>query len=124
MGLFIAVSQAFKNDLLVIFLFLVLFDFATGYLKALKWKVVSSDVGTKGVIKHTTTFIFYAMLMTGGYYFHAQIIANSVILMVMLTYITSILENLAVMGVYVPTFLKNRVEKELKEIEHKLNKGE
>ena len=124
MGLFIAVSQAFKNDLLIVFLFLILFDFLTGYFKALKWKVVSSDVGTKGVIKHTTTFIFYAMLMTGGYYFHAQIIANSVILMVMLTYITSIMENLAVMGVYVPSFLKNRVERELKEIEEKLNKGE
>lgn len=124
MGLFIAVSQAFKNDLLIVFLFLILFDFLTGYFKAIKWKVVSSDVGTKGVIKHTTTFIFYTMLMTGGYYFHAQIIANSVILMVMLTYITSIMENLAVMGVYVPSFLKNRVEKELKEIEEKLNKGE
>lgn len=103
-----------QNEFLLIFLGLVLFDFLTGYLKAWKWKVTSSDIGTKGVIKHTLTFIFYATVIFGGYYLNSIFVAQALLTLVMLTYATSILENLGVMGVYVPSFIKNRVQREIR----------
>ena len=108
------------DEMLWIFLFLVLFDFITGYLKSWKWKVTDSAIGTKGVIKHTSTFIFYAFLIYLGYYFNITLIAQMLLSLVMLTYATSILENLGVMGVYVPSFLKNRIEKEILKYENML----
>lgn len=105
------------NEFLLIFLGLVLFDFITGYLKAWKWKVTSSDIGTKGVIKHTLTFLFYSIVIFGGYYLNSIFIAQSLLTLVMLTYTTSIIENLGVMGVYVPSFVKNRVLQEIKKYE-------
>ena len=108
-----AIHQTLKNELLVIFLFLILIDFLTGYLKSVKWKVTSSDIGTKGVIKHTFTFIFYFVVVLFGYYFQSPYISNALLILVMLTYTTSIVENLGVMGVYVPSFIKNRVMVEI-----------
>ena len=103
-----------QNEFLIIFLGLVFFDFITGYLKAWKWKVTSSDIGTKGVIKHTLTFLFYAIVIFGGYYLNSIFVAQALLTLVMLTYATSILENLGVMGVYVPSFIKNRVQREIR----------
>ena len=108
-----AITQTVKNELLIIFLCLVLIDFLTGYLKSVKWHVTSSDIGTKGVIKHTFTFIFYFAIVFFGNYFQSPYISNALLILVMLTYITSIIENLGVMGVYVPAFIKNRVMTEI-----------
>lgn len=103
-----------QDEFLLIFLGLVLFDFLTGYLKSWKWKVTSSDVGTKGVIKHTLTFMFYSIVIFGGYYLKSVFVSHSLLTLVMLTYTTSIFENLGVMGVYVPAFIKNRVQREIR----------
>lgn len=103
-----------QDEFLLIFLGLVLFDFLTGYLKSWKWKVTSSDVGTKGVIKHTLTFMFYSIVIFVGYYLKSVFVSHSLLTLVMLTYTTSIFENLGVMGVYVPSFIKNRVQREIR----------
>nr|DAR15358.1 MAG TPA: holin [Caudoviricetes sp.] len=113
-----------RNEMLWIFLFLIIADFTTGYLKSWKWKVTSSDIGTKGVIKHTSTFIFYAFLIYIGYYFNIIVIAQALLALVMLTYGTSILENLGVMGVYVPKFLKNRIDREIRKYETMLGEAD
>lgn len=111
--LFTAITQTVKNELLIIFLFLILIDFLTGYLKSVKWHVTSSDIGTKGVIKHTFTFIFYFAVVFFGNYFQSIFISNALLMLVILTYITSIVENLGVMGIYVPEFIKSRVMSEI-----------
>ena len=103
-----------KDDYFILFVLIVLFDFVTGYLKSIINKVTSSDIGTKGVIKHTSTIAFYFCV----------ILSYLILTMVVLTYLTSILENLGVMGVYVPPFLKNRVESEKKKYEKMLNESE
>lgn len=112
-----------KDDYFILFVLIVLFDFVTGYLKSIVNKVTSSDIGTKGVIKHTSTIAFYFCVILAGYYFKNVSLSYLILTMVVLTYLTSILENLGVMGVYVPPFLKNRVENEKKKYEKMLNEN-
>jgi toxin secretion/phage lysis holin len=113
-----------KDDYFILFVLIVLFDFITGYLKSVVNKVTSSQIGTKGVIKHTSTIGFYFFVVFLGYYFNNVSLTYLILTMVVLTYLTSILENLGVMGVYVPQFLKNKVESEKKKYEKMLNESE
>lgn len=112
-----------KDDYFILFVLIVLFDFVTGYLKSIVNKVTSSSIGTKGVIKHTSTIVFYFFVILAGYCFKNVSLSYLILTMVVLTYLTSILENLGVMGVYVPPFLKNRVENEKKKYENMLNQN-
>lgn len=118
--LFKALLDTNKSDLLVILIIVIVFDFLTGNLKAWKWKVTDSAVGYKGIIKHTTTFMLYYIIIFIGYYLKISNLTNYLIYMVYLNYAYSILENLAVMGVYIPNFLKAKVKAELKRYEDKL----
>lgn len=119
--LFQNVQKMADDKLFWIFILLVLLDFSTGYAKAIVWKVTSSDVGTKGVIKHTFTVLFYFFVLLFGYMFKVEHMAQLVFIPVLLTYFTSILENLAVMGIYTPPFLKAKVEQEIKKYNDLLN---
>lgn len=119
--LFQNVQKMADDKLFWIFILLVLLDFSTGYVKAIVWKVTSSDVGTKGVIKHTFTVLFYFFVLLFGYMFKVEHMAQLVFIPVLLTYFTSILENLAVMGIYTPQFLKAKVEQEIKKYNDLLN---
>lgn len=119
--LFQNVQKMADDKLFWIFILLVLLDFSTGYSKAIVWKVTSSDVGTKGVIKHTFTVLFYFFVLLFGYMFKVEHMAQLVFIPVLLTYFTSILENLAVMGIYTPQFLKAKVEQEIKKYNDLLN---
>ena len=119
--LFQNVQKMADDKLFWIFILLVLLDFSTGYVKAIVWKVTSSNVGTKGVIKHTFTVLFYFFVLLFGYMFKVEHMAQLVFIPVLLTYFTSILENLAVMGIYTPKFLKAKVEQEIKKYNDLLN---
>ena len=122
MGTLFQNMQKMANDKLFwVFIALVLLDFFTGYIKAVVWKVASSDIGTKGVLKHTCTILFYFLLILFGYMFKVEHMAQLVFIPVLLTYFTSILENFAVMGIYTPPFLKAKVEQEIKKYNDLLN---
>lgn len=119
--LFQNVQKMAYDKLFWIFIILVLLDFASGYAKAIVWKVTSSDVGTKGVVKHTFTVLFYFFVLLFGYMFKVEHMTQLVFIPVLLTYFTSILENFAVMGIYTPPFLKAKVEQEIKKYNDLLN---
>lgn len=112
-----------KSDYVVILFGFILFDFITGFLKAWKWNVADSWTGLKGVIKHTCTFIFYyfvAVLLT---YVNAMTLGQVLLIIINLYYVLSILENLAVMGVYIPKFMTARVQEELQKYTAQLDAG-
>lgn len=119
--LFQNVQKMADDKLFWIFILLVLLDILTGYAKGVVWKVTSSDIGTKGVIKHTFTILFYFLVLLFGYMYKVEYMAQLVFIPVLLTYFTSILENLAVMGIYTPPFLKAKVEQEIKKYNDLLN---
>lgn len=112
-----------KSDYITILFVLILFDFITGFLKAWKWKVTDSWTGLKGVIKHTCTFIFYYFVAVFLTYIQAMAIGQILLIIINLYYLLSIMENLGVMGVFIPKFMTARVQAELKKYTTKLESG-
>ena len=112
-----------KSDYITFLYILIFFDFLTGFLKAWKWKVADSWTGLKGVIKHTCTFLFYYMVAVFLSYVHAMPLGQIFLIIINLYYVLSIMENLAVMGVYIPKFMQARVQEEMKRYLKKLENG-
>ena len=113
-----------KSEYIYILLLLIGIDFFTGYLKAIIWKVADSWVGLKGIVKHITTFFIYFFI---GAFFHSIDSFGTgklFLIIICLNYSLSILENVGVMGVYVPNFLKAKIQAELKRYEDKLDEGD
>ena len=109
-----------RNDYIFFLLILILIDFLTGIAKAWKWKVSDSSVGLKGIIKHSLTFLFYFLLLSFFKYVQMEEIGMIFIYLILFNYVLSIMENLAVMGVYIPKFLRAKVLNELKRYTRKL----
>lgn len=109
-----------RNDYIFFLLILILIDFITGNAKAWKWKVSDSSVGLKGIIKHSLTFLFYFLLLAFFKYVQMEEIGMIFIYLILFNYVLSIMENLAVMGVYIPKFLRAKVLNELKRYTRKL----
>lgn len=103
-----------RNDYIFFLLILILVDFLTGNAKAWKWKVSDSSVGLKGIIKHSLTFLFYFLLLAFFKYVQMEELGMIFIYLILFNYVLSIMENLAVMGVYIPKFLRAKVLNELK----------
>lgn len=112
-----------KSDYITFLFILIFFDFLTGFLKAWKWKVTDSWTGLKGIIKHTCTFLFYYMVAVFLSYVHALALGQILLIIINLYYVLSIMENLAVMGVYIPKFMQARVQEEMKRYVKKLENG-
>ena len=109
-----------RNDYIFFLLILILIDFITGNAKAWKWKVSDSSVGLKGIIKHSLTFLFYFLLLSFFKYVQMEEIGMIFIYLILFNYVLSIMENLAVMGVYIPNFLRAKVLNEMKRYTRKL----
>ena len=103
-----------RNDYIFFLLILIIIDFITGNAKAWKWKVSDSSVGLKGIIKHSLTFLFYFLLLAFFKYVRMEDLGMIFIYLILFNYVLSIMENLAVMGVYIPKFLRAKVLYELK----------
>lgn len=112
-----------KSDYITFLFILILFDFITGFLKAWKWKVTDSWTGLKGVIKHTCTFIFYYFVTVFLTYIQAMAIGQILLIIINLYYVLSIMENLGVMGVFIPKFMTARVQAELQKYTAQLDSG-
>ena len=113
-----------NNEYTHILLILIGLDFFTGYLKAIVWKVADSWIGLKGIVKHITTFFIYFFIGSFFHYIDSFTMGQLFLVIICLNYSLSILENVGVMGVYVPKFLKSKIQAELKRYEEKLDEGE
>lgn len=122
--LFNIMTQTAKSDYIIFLFVLILFDFISGFLKAWKWKVADSWTGLKGVIKHTLTLLFYYFVAVFLTYINAMAVGQILLIIINLYYVLSIVENLAVMGVFIPDFMKARVQAELKRYMEKLEDGQ
>lgn len=112
-----------NNPYTHILLLLIAFDFLTGYLKAILWHVTDSWVGLKGIVKHIITFFFYFFLGAFCHSIRNFGMGQVFIFVICLNYVLSIFENLGVMGVYVPNFLKSKVLDEIRRYEKKLGEN-
>lgn len=121
--LFNTMIEIAKSDYITFLFILIFFDFLTGFLKAWKWKVTDSWTGLKGVIKHTCTFLFYYIVAVFLSYVNAFALGQILLIIINLYYVLSIMENLAVIGVYIPKFMQARVQEEMKRYTEKLENG-
>lgn len=121
--LFNTMIEIAKSDYITFLFILIFFDFLTGFLKAWKWKVTDSWTGLKGVIKHTCTFLFYYIVAVFLSYVNAFALGQILLIIINLYYVLSIMENLAVIGVYIPKFMQARVQEEMKRYAEKLENG-
>lgn len=110
-----------NSEYTYILLSLIGLDFFTGYLKAIIWKVADSWIGLKGIVKHITTFFIYFFIGAFFHYIDSFTMGKLFLIIICLNYSLSILENVGVMGVYVPKFLKTKIQAELKRYEEKLD---
>ena len=113
-------SALVNNNYFIVFMVLVLFDYATGVTKATIWRVTDSDASIKGIIRHTIILISVALIWVGCQSFNAEYLAFTINIMYCLNYALSILENFGVMGIYVPKFLQNKIQAEINRYEQQL----
>lgn len=109
-----------KNTIYWGFAFLVFADYGTGVLKSAFWKVTDSSVGLKGIIKHTLVILSVGACWVFLAALHAEAVASLITAMYALNYLISILENLAVMGIWVPPFIMVKVKQQKKRYEEQL----
>lgn len=106
---------------------LVMFDLITGSLKA--WKPnakrhLNSTKGLSGLVKHSLILSMIAFLfpLVAAMGFETE--ANAILTWFVIQYSISIMENLEVLGVPFPSFLRNKFEKMAEQDEKLIKKDE
>lgn len=99
------------NKIVWWFVWIVVIDIVTGFLKSLVTKQTTSRKGTDGLIRHGILLLIiltlYPMLEINGF----ASAGNTLIMFYILFYAVSIIENLGQMGVPVPEFVKRYIYK-------------
>lgn len=99
------------NKIVWWFVWIVVIDIVTGFLKSLVTKQTTNRKGTDGLIRHGILLLIiltlYPMLEINGF----ASAGNTLIMFYILFYAVSIIENLGQMGVPVPEFVKRYIYK-------------
>lgn len=110
----VAAQKMVSNPIIDIFLWVVIADLVTGFVKAFSSKAkhkADSSVGIFGAVKHLlivmVVLTLYPMVDVLGF----SGFAEAVVVFYIATYALSIVENLAILGIPVPTFISTRLEK-------------
>ncbi|EAG1699923.1 holin [Listeria monocytogenes] len=104
--------QLLLNDLFVqVFMFSVLFDIATGMAKGIAGKQGNSTKGLLGIVKHMLITILVLIAYPYMKLLHLDTLAISFISFYILAYGISIMENWGQLGLPLPSFIKDHLEK-------------
>ena len=110
----LAARHMVDNPIVEVFVWAVVFDLASGFAKAFSRKAkhkADSSVGIFGAVKHLLIVMLvltlYPMVDTLGF----SSFGSAVVIFYIFTYALSIVENLAVLGIPVPKFVSERLEK-------------
>ena len=107
----IHLRNLFNNPIYIGLLVLIVLDIITGKSKAILCQEIDSSVGTKGMIKHTTIIILNTVVGVVVGVFDLSGVGNIFGIFYAMEYITSILENLDVLGIPFPdNFKKNFIQ--------------
>lgn len=121
-----------QNTMLQILVLAIFLDIITGVAKSVVWKITDSSVSIKGITKHAIVIIIFVVLYIVVAMLDGSAIGNMVNIGAYVnafnmcyigSYLLSVLENLGVMGIWYPEFLKTRVESEIEGIKTKIENG-
>jgi len=98
---------------------LIIFDILTGYTKAYINKILNSQKGLQGMVKHTLNFFLITNIYVYATLLGFSWVATASIYVLGIGYLISILENLDAIGIWIPAFIKDR----LLQIREEIDKG-
>lgn len=103
-------KQSIKNPLLLTLLISIAFDIIIGTLKAIVKGVANSSISKNGISKHIGIVLLVMLVIIIFKPLEMESLINTVILFYITSYILSILENLNLLGIPFPKWLKERFE--------------
>ena len=108
MGYLSYLEQSIKNPLLLILLISIAFDIIIGTLKALTKGMANSSISKSGISKHIGIVLLVILVIIIFKPLEMESLINAVLLFYIASYILSILENLSLLGIPFPQWLKER----------------
>ena len=102
------INTVFGNKFLYALLAFILFDIITGTLKAFNTNTVNSKINTQGITSHITIFLFCIFFTWVFCFFDVNEYSKILIMFYIVSYGLSIIENLSLMGVPFPQWLKEK----------------
>lgn len=101
-------EQSIKNPLLLTLFISIAFDIIIGTLKALAKGIANSSISKNGISKHIGIVLLVMLVIIIFKPLEMESLINTVILFYIASYILSILENLSLLGIPFPQWLKER----------------
>ena len=101
-------EQSIKNPLLITLFISIAFDIITGTLKAFAKGIVNSSISKAGISKHIGIVLIVMLFIIIFKPLKMDSLINSVIIFYISSYILSILENLSLLGIPLPQWLKEK----------------
>lgn len=106
-----AMEHLDKNALLFTLAILIIADVITGIAKSIITSTTDSSVGKKGFAIHVTVILLVGILYPWSIAIGYKWLGDSVLSVWIFMYATSITENVGQMGLPLPHFLKDRLNK-------------
>lgn len=113
----VAITELMHSMVFWIFIAVIVIDVLTGKAKALKYQVLDSSVGLNGTMKHVIVIIIAVTISIFSRIAGLPEFSIGIKLFFVFEYLTSIIENLDVLGIPLPDFLTqyfNRIRSEYK----------
>lgn len=101
-------EESIKNPLLLTLFITIAFDIIIGTLKALVKGIANSSISKTGITKHIGIVLLVMLVIIIFKPLEMESLINTVILFYIASYILSILENLSLLGIPLPEWLKER----------------
>jgi len=101
-------EQSIKNPLLLILFVSIAFDIVIGTLKALAKGMANSSINKDGITKHIGIVLLIMLVIIIFKPLEMEGLINTILLFYIASYILSILENLSLLGIPFPQWLKER----------------
>ena len=102
------VITVFENKFLYVLFAFIMFDIITGTLKAFSTNTVYSKINKQGITSHITIFLFCIFFTWVFYFFDVDEYSKILIMFYIVSYGLSIIENLSLMGLPIPQWLKEK----------------
>ena len=113
-------NKVFENEILYVLLIFIMFDIITGTLKAFNTNTVYSKINKQGITSHITIFLFCIFFTWVFYIFNVNEYSKILLTFYIGSYGLSIIENLSLMGLPIPEWLKEK----FKVLQDETNRGE
>ena len=117
----VAINELMHSMVFWIFISVVLLDVITGKAKAIKYHVLDSSVGLNGTMKHVVVIIITLTIAIFSRIAGLPEFSVGIKLFFVFDYITSIIENLDVLGIPLPNFVTQYFNRIKSEYDYKYN---